>query len=233
MIHQWGQSQFEADVVTSTSPGGVPAVGAADTVLCSNGTTSEWDSSVDVTSLTASSFTAVGSTVAAQGQFRCGTSGGVWALNGSTDVRLAGMDGSGNAYYGTNATVMNLHGNSVVALTQFTMQAAYLMNGVITPTALSGDVNNYNPTGLSTCNAIRQDGGAANRNITGLAANNWRFILLTNIGTTNNLVLVHASGSSSAANQFDLANAANLTLLPRQSVILWYDASSTKWRALT
>ncbi len=228
-IHTWGTSS--EGLASSSGPGVVPAVGAANTVLASNGTTSEWDASLDLASLAASSFVSAGGTVAASGEFRVGTAGGLWGLVGGTDVRLAGMDGSGNAYYGTNATTLKLGATSNQAITQLDLQSALLFDAPISPTALSGDVNNYAPTGLATCNALRIDGGAANRNITGLSANNWRFILLVNIGTSNNLVLVHASASSTAANQFDLAGAANRTLLPRESVVLWYDSSSTKWRA--
>ncbi len=232
-IHQWGTSS--EGLASSSGPGAVPAVGAANTVLASNGTTSEWDSSLDLASLAASSFVSVGSTVASTGDLRGTVSSNYWIRNSTNtaDIRAIGGDGSNNIYVGTSATALNLHGNTNVALTTLSAQADFMFNGAITPTALSGDVNNYAPTGFSTCNAVRQDGGAANRNITGLSANNWRYILFTNIGTTNNLVLVHASGSSTAGNQFDLSNAANLTLLPRQSVILWYDAASTKWRALT
>jgi hypothetical protein len=44
-----------------------------------------------------------------------------------------------------------------------------VLSGDLTPTALNADVNDYNPTGLSTSFAIRIDGGASDRTITGLA----------------------------------------------------------------
>jgi hypothetical protein len=46
--------------------------------------------------------------------------------------------------------------------------------GVITPTTLSGDVNDYNPTGFGDAFTVRINGGAADRNITGLSAGSGR-----------------------------------------------------------
>lgn len=293
-IHAWGQSPFEADTVTSTSPGAVPAVGAANTVLASNGTTSEWDASLDLASLDASSYVAVGAApaaagaarfanaaliafrnqaggadvtaltvgtdnkvsvgaasttvrmlgavlevgaaatnVATTGEIRGGPAFNIWARNAANnaDLRVAGMDGSNNLYLGTSATACNLHGNTNVALTPFQAASSFTFNGTISPTQLAGDVNDYAPTGFSTCDVMRLDGGAANRNITGLAGGAaGRYVIVHNIGTTNTLVLVHASGSSSAANRFDLSGAANLTIAARGSTRLWYDGTSSLWR---
>lgn len=105
----------------------------------------------------------------------------------------------------------------------------WLVTGVITPTALSGAVNDYNPTGLATANIIRQDGGAADRNVTGLLAQTaGTKITLINVGTTNSLILKSSSGSSSATNQFLIG--ADVTISPSESVKLWYDGISSKWR---
>jgi hypothetical protein len=99
----------------------------------------------------------------------------------------------------------------------------------VSPTALSGNVNDYNPTGLSAARTLRIDGGAADRNITGIAGGfNNRRLRIVNVGTTNSLVLVNNSGSSSAGNKFLLP--ADTTLPINTSLDLVYDGTSTVWR---
>jgi hypothetical protein len=110
------------------------------------------------------------------------------------------------------------------------IQQNYQISGDVTPTALSGSVNDYDPTGQATASTYRIDGGAANRDITGLAGGaDGRELTLFNIGATNNLVLKNESGSSTAANRF--AVGADITLAPGQSAHLWYDSTSSRWRA--
>lgn len=101
----------------------------------------------------------------------------------------------------------------------------------ISPSTLSGDVNDYNPTGLSTTNFVRINGGAADRNITGLQAPSLSGVVtLVNVGTTNNLVLKNQSGSSSATNRFLTAGGTDVTLTPGASAACWYDPTTTRWR---
>jgi hypothetical protein len=103
-------------------------------------------------------------------------------------------------------------------------------SGTITPTALAGAVNNYNPAGLATATSIRQDGGAADRNITGLTAQaGGTEVSIYNIGATNNLILKTQNASSTAANRFALG--ADITLAPSQSATLWYDSAVSRWIA--
>lgn len=123
----------------------------------------------------------------------------------------------------------NIVSNKTAQFAGLTSTANLVLSGSITPTALSGDVNDYNPTGLATALAIRLDGGAADRNITGLSAQaGGTLITIYNIGTTNNLKLVNQSASSSAANRFLLPN--DTTLPPNTALALWYDGTSSRWR---
>jgi hypothetical protein len=106
----------------------------------------------------------------------------------------------------------------------------YLGDGpAISPSALAGNVDNYNPTNLSTARTLRIDGGAADRNITGIAGGfSNRRLRIINIGTTNTLTLTNNSGSSSAGNKFLLPAD---TILPINTAIdLIYDGTSTVWR---
>ena len=84
---------------------------------------------------------------------------------------------------------------------------AFALKGDLTPTALSGNVNDYNPATLSTASVLRIDGGAASRNITGVAGGaDGRVLTVMNIGTTNNLVLTNEDAASAAGNRFLLGS---------------------------
>ena len=110
------------------------------------------------------------------------------------------------------------------------VQEAFKLSGDISPTALSGHVDDYSPTGLSTATIIRQDGGAASRNITGLAGGSDGLVkVIINIGASDNLVLKNET-TSTAANQFKFG--ADITLTPSQGAILCYDSTSSRWRAI-
>lgn len=102
----------------------------------------------------------------------------------------------------------------------------------ISPAQLTADQDNYNPSGLQTSTVLRLTSNAS-RNVTGLTAptvpdGNVKCII--NVGATNAIVLKNASGSSSAANRFNLG--ADITLNPSQGLILWYDSTSSQWRPL-
>ncbi len=137
--------------------------------------------------------------------------------------------GSGAPVGGTSPTIngATLSGTTNASAT-FQIAADWYLTAATTPTTLSGDVNNYNPSGLATTNYLRINGGAANRNITGLTAGTaGRQLILTNVGTTNNLVLKNLSGSSTAANQFNFGG--DVTLAPSQSITLIYDSTLSNW----
>lgn len=102
-------------------------------------------------------------------------------------------------------------------------------SGTTSPAALSGNVDDYAPVGLSTASSIRINGGAGNRNITGLTGGeSGRIINIINIGASNNLVLKTADTGSSSGNRFLFS--ADVTLLPNDSVSIRYDAVSSRWR---
>lgn len=110
-------------------------------------------------------------------------------------------------------------------------QNSLALSGDITPTALAADVNDYAPTNFATNTILRLDGGAADRNITGLAGGSDGLVrVLINIGSTNALVLKDASASSSAANRF--AVGADITLGVNRAAILLYDSTSSRWRCI-
>lgn len=114
--------------------------------------------------------------------------------------------------------------------TAVTNAVGWALTGIISPTALSnGNNNNWNPTGLNAAAVIRVD-LAAGAVLTGITAQaSGRVIMLTNI-SANDLAIDHNDSDSSSANQISLPNAVQLVLTDNQSVTLWYDGTSTKWR---
>ena len=112
----------------------------------------------------------------------------------------------------------------------FQITTAEVLAGVISPTQLAANTDNWNPTGLGTARIIRVTTDAS-RNLTGIIALAPGTVLAICNAGAQNLVLVH-SATSTAANQFILPNSANLTLLPGMSVEIFYDTASTKWRCL-
>jgi hypothetical protein len=103
---------------------------------------------------------------------------------------------------------------------------------VISPTAITGSNNNYNPTGLSGADTIRQALSAA-ATLTGLAGGTaGRIITIVNIATVQarTLTLSNESGSSTAANRFALPNGLNWIVPIGGAIQLWYDGTSSRWR---
>lgn len=100
----------------------------------------------------------------------------------------------------------------------------------VTPTALSGDVNDYNGcVGASVC---RINGGVADRRINGLAGGvDGRELRVCNVGTTNKLILPDDAGSSSATMRFTLTAA--VSIFPKTCTLIWYDgnAGTQRWRS--
>lgn len=106
---------------------------------------------------------------------------------------------------------------------------AFALTADISPSQITANQDNYNPTGLSTSSVVRVYSDAA-RNITGLVAQGDGDIkIVHNIGSFT-ITLKDESGSSTAANHF--AFAADITLAADESCILQYDSTSARWRCL-
>lgn len=101
----------------------------------------------------------------------------------------------------------------------------------ISPSQITSNQNDYNPTGFSTAAIVRVNSDAVNRQITGFAtgAANREFTVV-NVGTFDITLRSEGSGSS-AANRitFD-SNGTSFILAPTESVTLFYDTTSSRWR---
>jgi hypothetical protein len=107
------------------------------------------------------------------------------------------------------------------------INAGFFLTGDITPALIAADQNDYNPTGLAGASVLRLASDAG-YNLTGLAGGgDGRVVVLINVGA-NNLVLKDASTASSAGNRFSFG--ADITLAPKHSAALWYDATDSRWK---
>jgi hypothetical protein len=127
----------------------------------------------------------------------------------------AGATSSGGAPTGAaGGDLAGTYPNPTVAK----VSAAFALTGNIKP-ILSGNVNDWNPTGLAAASTILADGGAADRTITGLAGpSSGRVIIIQNVGTSHSLILTNLDALSTGVNQFDLGG--NVSLEPGQGIIL-------------
>lgn len=166
------------------------------------------------------------------------TNSGV-TVNG-TSIAL-GASGTVTAAAGTltgttlNVTVVSSSLTSVGTLTSLTvagtadLQQAILLSGVSTPAQITSDQNNYSIS--STASMIRLTSDAS-RTITGIGSPTAsRTIWIVNPGSFP-IVLSQQDTNSTSTNRFNLPNASNYTIEPRDFVQLWYDSTSTRWRVV-
>lgn len=99
----------------------------------------------------------------------------------------------------------------------------------ISPTQITSNQNNYNPTGAYEADILRLDLDAA-RTITGLAGGSaGRIKIIENISSYA-LTFSNADTNSDAANRFDIG--ANFVLASKRIAFLIYDPTSSRWRIL-
>lgn len=117
-------------------------------------------------------------------------------------------------------------------ITQFL--SPFSLANPISPAELTSNQNDYSPTGHPNANWWRLTADAA-RDITGISATgvqDGQVLVVSNIDDTDTIRLMHDSGSSTAANRILGGNNTNISLQPRDSAILIYDGTSTRWRQL-
>lgn len=166
-------------------------------------------------------------------------------LAGADSVGAPGFSWTGDdntGVYSEGAGIVSVSGDAVrylrastggvdVLNTLFSASARVIFSGTISPTTLSANADNYNPTGLANAVAIRQD-ATTPVSITGLqGGTGGRLIFFTNISSST-ITLANESGSSTAANRFALAGGVDLILVTGDIVVLRYDATSSRWRVV-
>lgn len=100
---------------------------------------------------------------------------------------------------------------------------------MLTPAQIVANQNDYNP-GRAKYYRLSTD---ASRTITGLVAGaDGEPRHIVNVGSQN-IVLAHESGLSSAVNRFLTIDGASATILPTRMVGLLYDSTTARWRVYT
>ena len=148
--------------------------------------------------------------------------GGVSYTCAAGDTVIFSKDGNGTLH----VEIISANGMSLVGGSAGT----FTLSGDISPSQITANQNDYNPTGLSTASTLRLSSDAS-RDVTGLQGGaDGRILVLLNVGAQN-IVLKDESGSSTAAYRFALS--ADITVAADQAVILQYDSTSSRWRALS
>lgn len=153
--------------------------------------------------------------------------GGGGGTPGGSDTHIQFNDGG--AFGGEAGFSYDKASNQATA-PGLTVTEDLLLTGVITPSQITGDQNDYAPTGHATAFVLRLSSDAL-RNLTGLAGGAaGRAVWLQNVGAQT-VVLVHESGSSTAANRFSLGGS-NVQVRAGNSMLLRYDGTLSRWVAL-
>jgi len=100
------------------------------------------------------------------------------------------------------------------------------LSGVISPSQITSDQNDYNPSGLSTATALRLNTDQR-RKITGIAGGtSGRILVLNNVGSYAILLANENTSSTTAGNRFHIPNQ---WLDANQSITLIYDGTLSRW----
>lgn len=110
-----------------------------------------------------------------------------------------------------------------------TLPRGVALTGVCAPAQLTGNQNDYAPSGLATAGVLQISGNAA-RSLSGLASGaEGRVMAIVNVGSQP-VTLLDENAASVAANRFSLGS--SLTLAGRQAALLRYDGTAARWQAL-
>lgn len=152
---------------------------------------------------------------------KIGTGGDLTASHDGTHTTLNNITGE-MRLQASGVTLLAIEQGAVDVRTQFQRSA------VITPTQIAANTDNWNPTGLATAAVIRLSTDAT-RSLTGIVAQPaGTELLLANVGSFD-ATLVH-DATSTAANRFTCPAASNFILSAGESVWIWYDTTSSRWR---
>jgi hypothetical protein len=200
------------------------ATGTANALVLTPATvvaTAELQAGLELVFKSGAAGNSAATTIAVSGQAAIAVqSNGVACVGGEIEASKwyrATLDGSGAAF-------------QLEAMNPGRIPQDFVLPGDISPAQITGNQDDYNPTGLSTASVLRLDTDAS-RNLTGIAGGaDGRILVVHNIGSFP-LVLVH-DATSTAANRFYLPGSANLQVNPNETAILRYDATSSRWRLL-
>lgn len=171
------------------------------------------------------------------------------AGNEEVDVTIAASGGGGGSPGGATGDVQYNNGaggfgaeaafNYDAANNQLTAPGVgitedFALSGVISPTQITANQNDYAPTGNATASVWRISSDADFRAITGISGGTTgRILILLNVGSFA-IILSPDSASSTAANRIltGLSNSTSTLIHANQAAILSYDNTSSRWRVV-
>jgi len=119
-----------------------------------------------------------------------------------------------------------------VAMEGGSIPGALILEGMISPPVFTGNVINWNPTGIHTNTVVRIDPGADDREIQSVLAPSpevGQLLIFINISTSGkSLTIINNHAPSTPANRFLLS--ANVTVVQSQSFTFFRDTTSLRWR---
>lgn len=143
-------------------------------------------------------------------------------------VTITDNSTAGETRYFANDTVQ---ADEIVPLDLLRVPALVRFTGALSPAQITGDQNNYNPTGLSTANVLRLTSDTT-RTITGMVPPAQNAVLMVfNFGSST-ITLSHENASSTAANRFTFAGGSDVALTRTGGIMLYYDQGSSRWMGL-
>jgi hypothetical protein len=107
---------------------------------------------------------------------------------------------------------------------------ATAISGSVNHTLGAGDNDDVAPTGMATATVVRLSGNATTSVVTGFAGGAaGRVVIFMNVAS-NDIEISNEDAGSSAANRILHGQAANVVVEQDESVSLWYDSTSSRWR---
>jgi len=103
------------------------------------------------------------------------------------------------------------------------------LTGVIAPSQITSNQNDYNPAGIVSASVLNLSSDAL-RSVTGLAGGSEGMIIAV-VNTGSQIIkLLNESASSTAANRFAIGS--DLSIAGKQAALLRYDGTASRWYAL-
>jgi hypothetical protein len=193
-------------------------------------------------SLNVHSFVAFGAAPATTGQIQFGTGHVIaWRDAANTaDLTMLSSDASDDLVFNENGSDIDFRGegdNKTSCLLLDASDDEVAIDGRFslidsTPSQITGDQNNYagaEGTATSRSTVWRLSSDAA-RNITGIAGGlQGRVLKLVNVGAQN-IVIQNQNASSTDVNRVITGTGADITLAADDTMDLWYDSTTQRWR---
>lgn len=111
------------------------------------------------------------------------------------------------------------------------LSGAIVLSGVITPSNITADQNDYSPTGISDASIVRLSASSGFQwIITGLVGGeDGRILVLRNVSTSSLFCITHEDTDSSAENRFSVGSGGCALIMPNRCATVQYDGATSRW----